>query len=84
MAQKRILPSKAFEINARWTADHPVSGWRHYRISSRRQTQQTPTSKTEVEVEMMAVCDRQIRFWLTRRAVIADENWQTGWLDGAS
>lgn len=82
MAQKRQLPSKAFIINARWTALKPVKGWRHYRISA-----VTPASrggsKENVKgtmVEMMAVCDREVRFWISRKELIADLNWVTGWL----
>lgn len=72
--QRRRLPSKAFEINAPWTALAPVEGWRHYRIAGRRRSDQGLT------LEMMAVCDREVRFWLSRQSLIEDLNWQTGWL----
>jgi tryptophan-rich hypothetical protein len=78
MAQKRTLPTKAFDINARWTAQIPVQGWRHYRISARKSQK-----SALLMVEMMAVCDRSVRFWLERQQLIDDENWATGWLDGA-
>ena len=74
IGRKRQLPSKAFEINAPWTAVEPVEGWRHYRISGRRRTLQG------LEIEMMAVCEREIRFWLTRQGLVLDLNWQPGWL----
>jgi len=79
MANKRHLPTKAFMINAPWTATLPVQGWRHYRIAGTK-----PASKSEsgeAMVEMMAVCDRAVRFWLSRRELIADLNWVTGWRD---
>jgi tryptophan-rich hypothetical protein len=72
--RRRQLPSKAFEINTPWTALEPVKGWRHYRISGRRHTDEG------LEIEMMAVCERDIRFWLTRKSLIQDLNWHTGWV----
>ena len=73
------LPSKAFAINAPWTAVTPVQGWRHYRVAT---TKPAKTSETGLAmVELMAVCDRSVRFWITRQALAADPNWITGWKD---
>jgi len=79
MAQKRRLPSKAFVINARWTAIQPVEGWHHYRITGKKPASKSETG--EATIEMMAVCDRGVRFWLSRRELIDDLNWVTGWLN---
>jgi tryptophan-rich hypothetical protein len=79
MAQKRQLPSKAFEINAPWTVHEPVKGWHHYRITALKPASRSETGETMVE--MMAVCDRSVRFWIGRRELIADLNWVTGWLN---
>ena len=79
MPNKRQLPSKAFVINASWTATQPVKGWRHYRISATKPAGKSDSG--EAMVEMMAVCDRTVRFWLSRRELIADVNWVTGWSD---
>ncbi|MCX6104815.1 MAG: TIGR02450 family Trp-rich protein [Proteobacteria bacterium] len=79
MAKLRRLPSKSFEINAAWTAETPVQGWRHYRISGNK-----PAKKAEnlpQRLEMMAVCDRAVRFWLSRDELINDLNWIPGWKD---
>lgn len=79
MAQKRRLPSKAFDINAPWTALSPVQGWRHYRISGSKPAASSDTGLAVVE--MMAVCDRAVRFWMSRSELINDLNWVTGWRD---
>jgi len=34
-----------------------------------------------IEVELMAVCDRNVRFWMTRLEMIDPEKWSVGWLD---
>jgi tryptophan-rich hypothetical protein len=47
----------------------------HYRICGRRNT------ADGLEVEMMAVCDRSVRFWLPRAALMDPEAWKTGWIE---
>jgi tryptophan-rich hypothetical protein len=79
MNQRRSLPSKAFVINAPWTALVPVKGWRHYRICAT-----IPASRSETKlpmIEMIAVCDRSVRFWIDKKELVADLNWVTGWRD---
>jgi len=79
VSAKRRLPSKAFVINAPWTALQPVQGWCHYRIAATKSRKSSETGAPMVE--MMAVCDRSVRFWLSKSALIDDLNWVTGWRD---
>jgi tryptophan-rich hypothetical protein len=66
---------KSFEINAKWSSLVNEQGWVHYRICSRR------NSESGLEIEMMAVCDRSVRFWLPRAALMDPLVWKTGWID---
>ncbi|WP_132323488.1 TIGR02450 family Trp-rich protein [Pseudobacteriovorax antillogorgiicola] len=68
------MSRKLLDINASWTAREPVQGWVHFRISGRRRP-----SKSLLEVELMAVCDRSVRFWLAADCLTDRENWLPGW-----
>lgn len=66
---------KQFELNAKWTSAQELHGWRHFRVCSRRQ------GADGLEVEIMAVADRSVRFWLPRRAMLDPDKWWPGWVD---
>lgn len=70
------ISKKQFEINATWTAVKPRSGWRHYRIAGRRKAEHG------LEIEMMSVCDRSVRFWIPNEELKNSELWQPGWKEG--
>ncbi len=72
---KRNYSQKLFEINSNWTSLVKREDWRHYRISGRRKVAQG------VELEMMAVCDRDIRFWVAIEELKNSELWEPGWGD---
>ncbi|NRA65870.1 MAG: TIGR02450 family Trp-rich protein [Pseudobacteriovorax sp.] len=61
-------------INSQWTAVQPVRGWKHYRITGRRHLNRI------LEIELMAVCDKSIRFWVVSAALKDPEAWRQGWL----
>ena len=48
-------------------------GWRHFRIVDRRWRDK------ELEVELMAVCDRSARFWIAARALLDPAQYSSGW-----
>lgn len=66
---------KQFEINAKWTSVYETQGWFHFRVCSRRHREEG------LEVEMMAVADRSVRFWLPRQVLLDPAKWRTGWVD---
>ncbi len=67
---------KLFEINANWTAIPEREGWNHFRISARRRD-----DKGGLELELMAVCDREIRLWIPRSELRDLNKWVPGWKD---
>lgn len=69
------LNPKQLEINARWTAEPPQKGWRHFRIGTIRKRESGGH-----EFEMISVCDRSVRFWVTRD-ILKQELWVAGWID---
>jgi tryptophan-rich hypothetical protein len=71
------ISKKQFEINATWTAVKPRSGWRHYRIAGRRKAEHGL-----LEIEMMSVCDRSVRFWIPKEELQKSEIWLPGWKEG--
>ncbi len=72
----RHFSKKLFLINGNWTSLTLLEGWRHYRISSRRRS-----DSGKLELEMMAVCDRAVRFWVSRESLRNPELWKPGWHD---
>ena len=66
---------KLFQIGGKWTSSEPVRGWRHFRISTveKKGTQ-------ERKVELMAVCDPKVRFWVPVVELKKLELWSAGWL----
>ena len=72
----KTKPSKKqFELNAKWTALNEIQGWQHFRVCTRR------NGNDGIEVELMALCDRSVRFWLPRLELIDPVKWAVGWLD---
>ncbi len=75
-SRHRHFSKKLFEINANWTSIQKREDWFHYRISGRRRLEDG-----RLELELMAVCDREIRFWVPR-AELRDQNlWTPGWVE---
>jgi tryptophan-rich hypothetical protein len=72
----RHFSKKLFLINANWTAVEAIQGWKHYRICARRRD-----DREKLELEMMAVCDREIRFWVERSVLRDPKLWSPGWKD---
>lgn len=66
---------KLFELNSNWTSRKKRQDWNHFRISSRRK------GTVGIELEMMAVCDRSVRFWVSLAELKDAELWQPGWQD---
>lgn len=64
-----------FAVNATWTAVEPQLGWRHFRIVDRRWREK------DLEVELMAVCDRAARFWTSAADLKDTSRYLSGWRD---
>jgi tryptophan-rich hypothetical protein len=66
---KRLMP----RLGSSWTARQTTWGWRHFQVRNiRRQGEFT-------FVEMVAVCDPKVRFWLNAQQLADRELWQPGW-----
>lgn len=68
------LSNKSLAINSNWTSREKSRKWKHYRIAGKRQTGNSS------EYEMMAVCDKKDRFWVSEVELSDQSQWQTGWL----
>ncbi|RZA12466.1 MAG: TIGR02450 family Trp-rich protein [Proteobacteria bacterium] len=75
-SRHKHFSKKLFEINSNWTSIQNIEGWNHYRIASRRKT-----DAGKLELELMAVCDREIRIWIPRASLRDPEQWRPGWID---
>lgn len=64
---------KSFDINANWTANSPIKGWRHYRVSKRFYKEK------DLWLELMAVCDSKVLIQLSVSELKNGENWLIGW-----
>lgn len=73
--REKHFSSKQFEINANWTASEPVNGFKHYRICSLRKNAETNV----IEIELISVLDRSVRFFLEKQSLKKDSNWIPGW-----
>ncbi len=67
------ISHKLLGINSNWTATPSREGWKHYRIAARRY------NEGELLVEMMAVCDRSVRFWVAAHLLKEGAGWRPGW-----
>lgn len=70
---RKTYSEKAFDINSNWTSLTKREDWTHYRISGRRK------GSEGIELEMMAVCDRNIRFWIPLSDLKNGKLWVPGW-----
>lgn len=75
-AKHRHFSKKLFLINANWTSVSQMAGWKHYRITARRKS-----DAGKWELEMMAVCDRNVRIWVGRSSLRDPIQWRPGWHD---
>ncbi len=64
-----------FAVNARWTAVVLLLNWRHFRIVDRR------WRGNDLDVELMAVCDRGARTWVEAKALLDPARFVSGWRD---
>jgi tryptophan-rich hypothetical protein len=75
-SKHRHFSKKLFLINSNWTSTSNLAGWKHYRIAARRRA-----DNGKLELEMMAVCDRNVRLWVSRASLRDPACWKPGWLD---
>jgi tryptophan-rich hypothetical protein len=68
------IAKKALSINSNWTSKSSTRKWKHYRLAGKK------IVDGQDHYEMMAVCDRKDRFWLTVEELRDTSRWQTGWL----
>lgn len=77
MAAKKFQ-NKNLAVNAKWTSSRDMQGWRQFRICERRYDE-----SGVLWLEMMAVCDRTVRFWIPASDLEAENEtnalWQVGW-----
>ncbi|MEB3826304.1 TIGR02450 family Trp-rich protein [Phormidium sp. CCY1219] len=70
MAKKQKFP---YLVGSKWTALQETWGWRHFQVVNRK------NQGKWVFAEVVAACDRQVRFWLNAKQLKDKSLWQAGW-----
>lgn len=70
MAKKQKFPHL---VGSKWTAQQPTMGWRHFRVTNRK------NQGSWVFAEIVAACDPDARFWLNAQLLKDQSVWQSGW-----
>ncbi|HAG83166.1 MAG TPA: TIGR02450 family Trp-rich protein [Cyanobacteria bacterium UBA12227] len=70
MIKKQKFP---YLIGSKWTAIQKTWGWQHFQVVNRQNQGQW------VFAEMVASCDRNVRFWLNANQLKDRSLWQPGW-----
>ncbi|MBP0019786.1 MAG: TIGR02450 family Trp-rich protein [Cyanobacteria bacterium SBLK] len=70
MAKKQKFPHL---LGSKWTAKQKTFGWRHFQVVNRKNEGEW------VFAEMVASCDRTVRFWVNARQLKNDCLWEAGW-----
>ena len=65
--------AKLFDVNSAWTSRSSGTGWCHYRITAKQ------GRGSDRQVELMALGDREVRFWIDVRELKKNRNWLAGW-----
>lgn len=63
----------SIRVGSAWTAQEPLWGWRHFQVKNIQRRDRFTF------VEMVAVCDPQVRFWLNAQQLRNRTLWQPGW-----
>jgi len=58
-------------LNSKWTSVKKVKGWRHYQVRN--------VFKNKKELEIFAVCDKNIFFNVTFNEIRNENLWLPGW-----
>ena len=66
---------KSFQENASWTNKDGLYGWKHFRIVGRRYD-----AEKQLEIELMSICDKAVRFWRPSSELKKSDSWHEGWL----
>ena len=70
MAKKQKFPHL---LGSKWTAKQETFGWRHFQVVNRK------NEGSWVFAEMVASCDRSVRFWINAQQLKNDWLWEAGW-----
>lgn len=70
MAKKQKYPHL---LGSKWTAKQKTFGWRHFQVFNRK------NEGDWVFAEMVASCDRTVRFWINARQLKNESLWEAGW-----
>ncbi|MEM9541816.1 MAG: TIGR02450 family Trp-rich protein [Cyanobacteria bacterium P01_E01_bin.42] len=70
MAKKQKFPHL---LGSKWTATQKTFGWRHFQVVNRK------NEGDWVFAEMVASCDRTVRFWINAQQLKNDSLWEAGW-----
>ena len=70
MSKKQKYP---YLLGSKWTAQQKTWGWRHFQVVNRK------NQGKWVFAEMVASCDRSVRFWINAKQLSDSSLWQAGW-----
>jgi len=58
-------------LNSKWTSVDKINGWRHYEVRN--------VLKREKQLELFAVCDKNISVIINLNEILNKEKWMPGW-----
>ena len=70
MTKKQKFP---YLLGSKWTARQKTWGWRHFQVINRK------NQGKWVFAEMIASCDRSVRFWINAEQLKNSDSWEAGW-----
>ena len=58
-------------LNSKWTSVDKINGWRHYEVRN--------VLKRRKQLELFAVCDKNISVIINLNEILNKEKWMPGW-----
>jgi len=70
MAKNKKFP---YLVGSKWTAQQKTWGWRHFEVVNRK------NQGKWVFAELVASCDKNVRFWINAQQLKDTDLWQPSW-----
>ena len=76
MLQKSLHLPHDKMVGTNWTSVEEIQGWNHFVVVTLQKREGV------WNFELMAACDKQVRFWISKSALKNAAHWRPGWLRG--
>ena len=77
MLQKHLHLPHTKMVGTNWTSVEETQGWHHFVVVTMQKRDNVWW------VELMAACDKHVRFWVVKKDLKMSTKWQPGWQRGA-